>query len=214
MIDLDGYRREHGLLWPNYDRQCAAVTFTEVRDLLPVIEAHAQRRRVAVQAGGNCGQLVIGLSALFEVVYTFEPDPRNFVALTINTAHLPNTFRYQAALGSERGQRGMADGDGAFAGINCGALYMQGPGRIPTLAIDDLALAACDLVALDIEGGELSALKSAERTIEAFRPVIVIEDKGLGSSFYGEPAHAAAGWLAERGYRLAANVGRDLVMIP
>jgi FkbM family methyltransferase len=212
---LPGFRREHGLLWPDYDRQCAAATFSEVGELLPAILGHVRQRRVCVQAGGNCGQLVIGLAEAFGAVYTFEPDPRNFVALTVNTAHLAKVSRFQAALGSERGLRGMADGDPAFAGVNCGAGYMAGPGRIPTLGIDDLGLTACDLIVLDVEGGELSAVRSAFYTICACQPVIVIEDKGLGPQFYGEAPHAAATWLTERrGYRCAAHVGRDLVMAP
>jgi FkbM family methyltransferase len=212
---LAGFRRERELLWPDYDRQCAAVSFDEVAALLPVVAGHVGTRRVAVQAGGNCGQLVIGLARMFENVYTFEPDRRNFVALTVNTAALHNVFRYQAALGSGRCLRGMADGDDAFLGVNCGALYMAGPGRIPTLEIDDLALPICDLVMLDVEGGELSALVSGSETIRACRPVIVLEDKGLGATFYGEAPRAAAGWLETTfGYRCAGKTGNDMVMVP
>src|SRR5688572_21888165 len=109
---LSGFRRERGLLWPAYDRRCAEVTFEETDRALPRVLELVSQRRVAVQAGGNCGQLVRPLAEAFVAVYTFEPETRNFVALTVNTAHLPNVFRYQAALGAFGGElRGMADGD-------------------------------------------------------------------------------------------------------
>jgi FkbM family methyltransferase len=216
-LALKGYRRERGLLWPDYDHRCAEVTFAEVAAALPRVLEMVNDRRVVVQAGGNCGQMVRLLAEAFEAVYTFEPDPQNFVALTINTAHLPNVFRYQAAVGACRwyGPRGMVDGDAKFPGANCGALYMAGEGKVPTIYIDDLGLRICDLMMLDVEGGERSAIESAEITIGRCRPVIVIEDKGLGAQFYGEEPHAAERRLAEHhGYRRAARIKNDTVMVP
>lgn len=213
-MNIGGFRREHGLLWPDYDRRCAEVTFREVEDLVPRLDALLPDRHTAVQAGGNCGQLVRQLAEHFAAVYTFEPDSRNFVALTVNTAHLTNVYRYQAALGLMRGTRGMADGDGKFPGANCGALYVSGEGHVPTLRIDDLGLQSCDLLMLDIEGGELSALQSAKATIVRHRPLVVIEDKGLGARFYGEQPHAAETWLGEQGYRSDGRIRNDTVMVP
>jgi FkbM family methyltransferase len=214
-LALTGFRRERGLLWPDYDRRCAEVTFSEVGDLLPAVMPLVPQRRVAVQAGGNCGQLVSQLSEEFGSVYTFEPDPENFVALTVNTALMRGVFRYQAALGAERALRGLATGDRHFPSTNCGALYMSGAGPIPTLAIDDLGLTVCDLIMLDIEGGEFSALRSAQQTIDRCRPVVVIEDKGLGTRFYGEPLHAAQTWLIKHyGYSLVTRVKNDTVLMP
>lgn len=214
-LALNGFRRERGLLWPDYDRRCAEVTFAETDDGLPRVLQHVEHRRIVVQAGGNCGQMVRPLAAEFGAVYTFEPDPKNFVALTVNTAHLLNVFRFQAALGIQRGPRGMADGDGRFPGVNCGALYMSGLGIIPTVRIDDLGLLTCDLILLDIEGSERAAVAGAAATIARCRPVIVIEDKGLGTKFYGEGQDEAEAHLIERhGYRRAARIRNDTVMVP
>lgn len=212
---LTGYRRERGLLWPDYDQRCAQVTFAETESALPQVLQHVRQRRAVVQAGGNCGQMVLLLAAEFGAVYTFEPDPRNFVALTINTSHLSNVCRFQAALGAQRHSRGMADGDAKFPGVNCGALYMSGLGIIPTIRIDDLGLRCCDLLLLDVEGGEAVAIDGAAETVARCRPVIVIEDKGLGVQFYGEQPHAAETHLIEaHGYRRAARIKNDFVMVP
>lgn len=214
-LGLSGYRRENGLVWPDYDRRCAQVTFQETGETISRLRA-MPRRRVCVQAGGNCGQLVRELAGLFEAVYTFEPDAKNFVALAINTADRPNVFRFQAALGDDwaRGTlRGMASGDDKFPETNCGALYMDGAGLIPTMAIDDLALSGVDLIMLDIEGGELSALRGAVRTIFNSNPLVVFESKGLGAKFYGEPKNGPEEYLARmHRYRVRERLKIDTVM--
>jgi len=212
-MDLDGFRTERGLLWPAYDERCAQVTFRETGEALPEILARVPGRRVVVQAGGNCGPLVRLLAPVFEAVYTFEPDPRNFVALTVNTAQLANVHRYQAALGANRGRIGLAQGDARFP-ANCGALYASGAGAIPTLQIDDLGLEVCDLILLDVEGAEAQAIQGAANTIIAHRPVVVIESKGLGERFFGEPPDLAEQALTVMGYRRALKLRADIVMVP
>jgi hypothetical protein len=58
---------------------------------------------------------------------------------------------------------------------NRGKSYVAGAGRYPTYQIDNLNLAVCDLIHLDIEGYEYYALQGAAHTIATCRPVIVIE---------------------------------------
>lgn len=212
-LAIAGFRRERGLLWPDYDKRCAEVTFAETERALPLVLEHVQDRRVVVQAGGNCGPLVIELARQFLDVYTFEPDPQNFVALTVNTAAYRNVHRYQAALGFTRGTRSLAQGDDAHPD-NCGALYVAGDGPIPTLAVDDLGLASCDLLMLDIEGSEAKAIRGASSTISACRPVIVIENKGLGERFFQEAGQEAKWRIEGLGYRVARRIKNDLVMVP
>jgi hypothetical protein len=144
----------------------------------------------------------------------------NFVALTVNTAECRNVFRYQAALGDDTAHeggslRGMASGDDKFPDTNCGALYMKGAGNIPTLMIDQLELQTVDLIMLDIEGGELAALRGARHTIFTSQPVVVFEDKGLGQKFYGEDRHGADEYMCRfHRYKVAARGKIDTVMVP
>lgn len=216
-LALKGFRRERGLLWPENDVRCAEVTFEEIASSWPKVLEYAHRRGIAVQAGGNCGQLVQMVAREFASVYTFEPDPMNFTALAVNTSGLMNVARFQCALGDARQRgdlRGMKNGDEKFP-QNCGALYMEGKGSIPTITIDDLGLSSCDLIALDIEGAEASALRGAENTISLFRPIIVIEEKGLGEKFFREVKNAAENYLISRHhYERADKIKYDLVMVP
>jgi FkbM family methyltransferase len=217
-VELKGYRREHGLLWPDYDIRCADVTFWETEENISLIRARCGRRRTAIQAGGNCGQLVREMAGLFGAVYTFEPNLENFVALTVNTAGLQNVFRIQAGLSNagSRGQlSGMGNGDDKFPDTNCGALYLSGPGKIPLLTIDDLGLYDVDLVMLDIEGAEFPALQGAGKTIECSRPVVIFEEKRLGEKFFGHSARAAENYLRDaHGYRVLERRKIDTVMGP
>lgn len=131
-------------------------------------------RAVAVQAGGNCGMYPRLLSDHFQLVYTFEPDPLNFLCLTLN-CQKDNIIKMQAALGDEHKMivvnRAPIENVGMHQ-VTDGAGY----GFIPQLRIDDLVLPACDLIQLDVELYEIFALRGALETINKFKPTIVVEN--------------------------------------
>lgn len=201
----EGYRIERGLLWPAEDRGAADVLFAQVSGLACVYP-HVREFKVAVQAGGNCGLWPRELGQKFETVYTFEPDPVNFRCLCAN-APAENIYKFNAALGTVRQSVGLQRRPD-----NVGAHRISGRGAIPTLRLDDLTLAACDLVYLDVEGYELFALQGGRAVIGDFRPTIVIEDKGV-SEHYGVAKGEATAWLAKHfGYRVAETIDKDVVL--
>jgi FkbM family methyltransferase len=201
-----GFRLERGLLWPADDKSCAAVVFGTAPDLEPAIAA-CRGRDLVIQAGGNCGTWPLYLADKFKAVYTFEPDPLNFTALAFNTATTPNVFRFQSALGTEAAWVDLVREE-----HNCGAHYIKRKGLIPTLTIDAFEFEECDLIVLDVEGYEMRALIGAQETIAAYRPVIVIEDKGLSEKF-GVAKGTVEKWLAQyHGYRVIARPHRDVVL--
>lgn len=205
---LAGYREDNGFLWPASDPKASRLSRASVDDIAVAV-AHCRGRTVALQAGGNCGVWPRRMAETFGTVYTFEPDAQNFTALAVNTADLQNVIRFQAALG---------DGSGFVdlerRTVNCGAHYISGPGSIPVMRIDDLALPACDLIYLDIEGYELRALHGATRTIARHLPVIAFEDKGLSDKF-GSAQGDIEAWMASKfGYRVAERARKDVIMVP
>jgi FkbM family methyltransferase len=202
------FRIENGFLWPKNDKHCAAAAFSQLKDLQRAVN-YARKLDVVVQAGGNCGVWAAELAGRFEAVYTFEPDPDNFACLAHNTRHLPNVVKMQAALGDARGPVGLLRDPS-----NAGATRVTGRGLIPTLRIDDLGLRKCDLIYLDIEGKELSALSGARKTIGECKPVVVVEDKGV-SSHYGVPQGEVVNWMRQNfDYVAVKNLGRDVVLVP
>lgn len=168
---------------------------------------HVKARKSCIQAGGNVGVFAKRLAREFEYVYTFEPDPDNFACLARNVEE-KNVFKIQAALGSK--------GDNCTLGRepgNCGANYIQANGPIPVLAIDSLAITSVGLIYLDTEGWEYFVLVGGIRTITEYKPVLVIEDKGL-STRYGIDRGVCEKFLSAYGYKVQdrLNDGKDVIL--
>lgn len=164
------------------------------------ISQFCSKMRVMVQAGGNWGCWPLKFSKRFETVYTFEPDPICFTALVANTADCSNVVRLQAALGQRRKLVGMRRSENTT-----GSQRVDGEGILPTIRIDDLGLAVCDLIYLDIEGMEFSALLGGAKTLKRCRPVVTFEDRPF-------PTDALKEWMKGLGYRVAGRIGSDTVM--
>lgn len=195
--------RVNGFEWPERDVHCRQVVFGRTSDMNLALD-HCKGRKVAVQAGGNCGVWPAWLAERFETVYTFEPDAENFRCLSMNTPD--NVVKFQSALGY-----GRKTVDLHRDPVNCGAYYVQGEGNIPTLRIDDLELTACDLIVLDIEGMEADALEGAVLTIRSFHPIIQYEDKGL-SEKYGVEKGEIENRMKEFGYKVVHRIKRDVIL--
>lgn len=159
-----------------------------------------------MQAGGNVGVFPRDLARLFTTVYTFEPDQENFECLCRNVPER-NVFKFPAALGHQNGST-----DLERQPDNVGAHQINGSGPIPIMRVDALALNACDLIYLDVEGYEWRALLGAMETIRTYRPVIAFEDKSL-SAKYGTPKGHIETVLGGMGYRLHSRPGNDVVMV-
>jgi FkbM family methyltransferase len=212
---MDGYIMYKGWLWPQGDVHARRAiidkaSWKDIDRVLPYVE----QRRTVVQAGGHCGVWASKLTRHFASVYTFEPDPKNFVALTANTArHEGRVHRYQAALGCERKHIAMVRDKAS----NTGAFHV-GWGTVddttPTLLLDDLALNHVDLIILDVEGFEVNALKGAADTLLRCHPVVMMEDKGLDAKHHGIKAGAAVELLQDLGYEVKEKVARDVIMVP
>jgi len=185
------------------------------RDIHYVDDAvtYCRGRQACVQAGGNLGIYPKRLASYFRTVYTFEPAS-DLWPMLLHNAPESNIVKMQAALGDERRlikvSRERRDGKpNAHEGIG----YTVPNGTIPTLRVDDLNLPVCDLLYLDIEGGELPALRGAVETLFRCRPVVVCEiNKSLG--FVGLTAADVIGWLDGQGYRHAKTMGSDQIFVP
>lgn len=210
------YEYRNGWLWPVADSVAFEVIGREAAQLPDILDhVPADRRRVCVQAGGNCGLMVRPLAAAFETVYTFEPHPVNFACLVHNLDDSPNVIKMQACVGDhDRLPVALAGWPKGVRGGNTAMVCVgdESTGHVPVLPIDALNLRACDLLMLDVEGYELQALEGAEATITNERPVIVAELIGHGKK-YGWAAHEAVEWLAARGYAPVRRLERDTVFV-
>lgn len=170
-------------------------------------------RTAAVQAGGNLGVFPKRLAEVFATVYCFEPAADLFVMMLKN-APAENIVRFQAALGDRHELVGTSrirrDGK---PNHHEGITHVVPGGTVPTIRIDDLGLRVCDLIYLDIEGSELDALRGAQETLRRCRPVVAVEiNKNL--KYVGVTEEQITGFIHDRGYRFAFNVGSDRAFVP
>ena len=114
-------------------------------------------------------------------VIAFEPQQWPFYALAGNLA-LNNCFNAAAswsALGSRKGQIRVPAHDPRVP-FNSGSVSLlrydtHKHTPVPLVSIDDLSMARLDIIKLDIEGMEPSALAGAKDTIARLKPIVVVE---------------------------------------
>lgn len=193
-----------GTWWPSKctsSRLNSDFTFSDINTVIGV----CNNKRTAIQAGGNVGVWPREFAKHFEKVISFEPDELNFECMVKNTENIDNLEIYNTALGDKTGS-------GALNRVsyNCGAHYLKDGAEFQVMTIDSLGLDSCDLIQLDVEGFELNALKGAQKTIEEFKPVIMVEDKGL-SNRYGSNKGDIEKWLEPLGYIAHAETARDII---
>lgn len=213
MKKLVAYRRD----WPwaamRGSRDCLKWGFRDLRNLEQALEVTPGRECV-VQAGGNLGLFPKRLAEDFRTVITFEPDPKLFERMVRN-AYERNITAIQAALGNSNDPVGLSRRrrDNTGKPEHEGLTHVAGPGEIPQVRLDDMNLAVCDLLYLDIEGYELNALRGAEQTIRRCRPVIGVE-VNRNISFAGSSPEELREWILGCGYRFSFRAWSDEVFVP
>lgn len=162
-----------------------------------------------VDVGANIGTVTLPLARRVGPngrVHAFEPQRIVFQHLCANLAlnGLANVEAHWAALGAAAEMARIPALDPAatanFGGVR---LATEGAGEpVPMTTLDDLALTACALIKLDVEGMEIEVLKGAERTVARHRPAIYFEAKS------GDNTRQCIAWLQACHYRLSWHFAR------
>lgn len=194
--------------WPDTDEQGRAYMMLE-RQQIPEFLKFIPKRGTCIQAGGNVGVYARRLAQDFQEVITFEPNPKNFNCLLKNTAGYQNIIKKRAALGWLRGHVAtelVQEG-------HCGT-YRVAPGKeAAVMPIDDLQINGCDLIWLDVEGYEERALQGAAKTVEKYKPAVIIEEKSVLAEMHGLKPDGAAKWLKGRQYYRVTKHGNDCLYV-
>lgn len=137
----------------------------------------------------------------------FEPDPVNYQCASLNISGAKIGL-INVALGERVSIVAMDH----LAPDNCGAHRLKPGTGVSVRQLDGYFCLFfgrhCDVIWLDVEGYELFALKGAARTIEESHPLIVTEEKGLGTQ-YGVGEGEIAAFLAQFGYAEIDRHGND-----
>lgn len=195
--------------WPASDLQGRVFMMIE-RRAIPEFMKLIPKRRACIQAGGNVGIYARTLANYFDQVFTFEPNADNFACLVKNTAGHPNVTASHAALGERHGHVSTR----IFQDGHCGTHYVQPGTDAPVMPIDEIdGITDCDLIWLDVEGYEEPALKGAAKTIEKFKPAVIIEEKPGLAELHGLEPDGASIWLMARNYYRVAKHGNDCLYV-
>lgn len=144
-----------------------------------------KRGDTVLEIGANIGAHTVPLAQTVGPegqVLAFEPQRMIYYLLCANVVlnNLANVICHQAAVGDVTGNLRVPDldysGDGNFGGIELGTESTLGSYEVPVVRIDDLRLARCDLIKVDVEGMEKQVLEGARQTIARFKPLLYVED--------------------------------------
>lgn len=142
---------------------------------------------VVLEGGANLGALTIPIAQRVGdngLVIAYEPQRLTFQALCGNLAlnNLVHVVAFNHALGAEPGTTHCPAAN-ITAQDNVGGISMDPtkPANTTVVTIDSMELPRLDLLKLDIEGGELDALKGAVKTLARCRPYIVVETDHMDS---------------------------------
>lgn len=159
-----------------------------------------------VDAGAHVGDSVASFLELFPnaTVHAFEPAPENYRRLAERFKDQPQVHTHQAALGAEDGQIRLhlnnydathsvipiaADEIGRWA--DAADIAPVGGVEVRQVALDSFlaerALPQLDILKLDIQGGEIAALRGAARSLSDHRIECVFSEVEFRPLYTGQP---------------------------
>jgi FkbM family methyltransferase len=162
-----------------------------------------------VEVGANIGAHTLPLAQHVGpsgVVYAFEPQRILFQTLCANMAlnGVTNAHCHQVAVGQAAGHIVVPWLDygveNNFGGLGLGG-YRDGE-RVAQVTLDQLGLARCRLLKIDVEGMEQQVLEGAAGTVARCRPFLYVENDRQ------EKSASLIAWLLNAAYRLYWHLPR------
>lgn len=166
------------------------------------ILTYVKNKNVVVQAGGLQGMYPRLLAQHFKRVITFEPSLESYKVLELNCRDCDNIEKHWMALGDKEGSVSTF----VVYSENIGMNRVSEGGNVRQTTIDSMRLKECDLIFLDVEGYEYKALKGAYRTINQFKPVLILENN------FEENYTKIIDLVGPLGYVVVAKYQNDMVL--
>lgn len=151
----------------------------------------------ALDIGAHRGIWTKEMTRYFTEVHAFEPVQKLYDKIAANglTCH-----KYNVACGDKPGYCSIKPGP-----RNTGQGSVDGGGEIPVVVLDSfLPKVKPDFIKIDVEGFEFNVLRGARNMIMKHKPVIFIEENGLGKK-YGHYDDRASALLQRWGMRKRAE---------
>jgi FkbM family methyltransferase len=180
---------------------------------------------VCFDVGSAAGLYTVQLSRLAGpsgLVHSVEPLPfaESGWNRVLRSRHSPNVRHHCVALSAQPGQASMSvpkRGNGlvtgrSFISQHCSGLgsnaefsgHIDYPVAVTTLdeLVTEAGLQRLDFVKIDVEGAELHVLQGGAKSIESFRPAMLIEVEGRHTERYDYTPEDVLTWLGQRGYEM------------
>lgn len=135
---------------------------------------------IFVDCGGLDGYTSVCFKLLtndcYNEIIIFEPDPDNYNLVLSNCLNDNRVRVINAGVWDKKDTLCFDSGNGGSSKIVLGTekLFGRGAISIKTESIDSLQLSGHVFIKMDIEGAEMMALKGAEKTIRATKPLLAI----------------------------------------
>jgi FkbM family methyltransferase len=199
-------------------------------NLVVLVNAMLPKGGVFIDAGANMGY--VSLPASQKVgkngrVFALEPSSRDFSRLLENVSanNLGNIIHpHRLAVSDENGSANMAIADEERSCLNTlGAeISFKGVQKIRTEEVDASTIDAfaqkekinrIDVLKLDVEGGEVKALKGAKGVVGKYRPAIILGVNGGALKSCGTDCIELQKIIDEMGYRVYKIVERPVLSL-
>jgi FkbM family methyltransferase len=181
--------------------------------------AYARSGAAAIDGGANVGNWSRWMAEHFDAVHAFEPNPRCWPAFEDMP---PGVVLHRAALGEAAGEAWLYQPPkrrattAGYVGSAEHAPPVERPRAEPVAVatVDGLGLTRCGLLKLDIEGGELYALRGSRQTLARCRPVVVVEVSALSHKHYGVPEADVRRLLSDARYTRLTLAAPNEIWVP
>jgi FkbM family methyltransferase len=195
-----------------------AVTQQHHRELLPLFRRLVPRDGIVLDVGAHAGQFakLFARCAPAGRVYAVEPSgyTRSILRIVVRLRRLANVTVVPAALGAETREVRLSTPIKASGARGFGLAHLGEPdarwSRVAVELVEEttldelavrLALSRLDFIKADIEGSEMRLLTGARRTIERFRPRLMLELNDAHLARAGDTVADAFALTAALGYR-------------
>ena len=196
------------------------------RDILRVLSRLLKPGMVFLDVGANIGEVsVFSAKRVTEAGKVLAIEPVSAIAarlqrnLDMNGYTQANVIRFGVADYKGAADIFLPESEGCQAQYNAGLATLYPPAaadgkreRIEITTLDDIVsdygLDRLDIIKIDIEGGELPALRGARKLLDRFHPWIIIEVKLENKSSHAEAEESVLSYLSEFGYHFEI-IGRN-----
>lgn len=210
-VDIDNFDRDLRMRincsWP-MGFSIYWTGFHEFREML-FLNKFLNEDMVFVDVGANMGEYSLFAAKRLHKgkVLAFEPLPKMFAMLVANISlnQFTNVVAFQYGLSDRDDVMPIHEVEDAHEGLST---FFPGK-RIINNKVDvalknfdrefeNFGISRIDFIKIDIEGGELGALKGAQKSIERFKPAVMVE--------INQPTYEAAGYSVEDVYQFFKEI--------